>query len=298
MGSRTARKQSSPQRCRGDPAAVLGIVFDHLYVLRKPATCRRPLYDTSCHSRGEYRRTTPTIWRREHTVMTIPIPLRQLLINAFNDLQNSDANGTLADDFGSASSFTSQDFARVSIITATPASAHDWLLLCLLEGARAIPDCKTLLITHAREASHLGHRLLAMSIRASSLRTGNLLDADWSSISARIQNIRDANLLVMSKDKGNTVPFTRQVLEVLRTTSPDGLIINQPRHCFPRLITGKEVGRTGIPLSIEVLAEQLHTRVIILHTESSDAEQRARRPPTTRPKNKASGRSMPAGSQT
>ena len=222
--------------------------------------------------------------------MAIPIPLRQLLIKAFNDLQNSDANGTLADDFGSASGFTSGNVDRISFMTAKPASANDWLLLCVLEGIRAIPDHKTLLIATAREASHLGHRLLAMSIRASSLRTGDLLDADWSSISARIQNTRDANLLIMSKDRGSTATFTRQVLEVLRTTSPDGLIINQPRRCFPRRITRTEVGPTGIPLSIEVLAEQLQIRIIILHTESSDAEQRARRPPTNRPNDEASRR--------
>lgn len=214
--------------------------------------------------------------------MTIPIPLRQLLINAFNDLQNSDANGTLADDFGSASSFTSQDFARVSIITATPASAHDWLLLCLLEGARAIPDCKTLLITHAREASHLGHRLLAMSIRASSLRTGNLLDSDWSGISDRILNIRDANISIMSKDKGSTVAFTRQVLDVLRGAPPDALIIHQPRRCFPRPNSGMGLGRTGIPRSLEVVANQLHLQVIVLQNQSS-APKRGRATLTTRP---------------
>lgn len=200
--------------------------------------------------------------------MASPIPLRKLLINAFKDLQTSDGNGTVAEDFASAWSFAPQaEDGRITVITADSPTAKDWMLICVLEGIGVMPNRKTLLITAEEDSSSLGRGLLSMTIRASSLRAGYLEDADWSNISAHIQLIRAADVSVLSKGSSSTTTFITQVQEALRCTGSDILIIDQPVRCFPKLRSEMEIGRTEIPASIVAFGKLQPMQIIVLDAE-------------------------------
>jgi len=172
--------------------------------------------------------------------VAIQIQLRELLFNAFEDLQRSEENDMLAESLTKASSFAPPtQSSRISVITADSPLTRAFLLMCLLEASALKRNRKTLVITAGRNApSQLGHGLLSMTIPDASFRAGTLAVGDWSKISAHIQLIRAA----------------------------DVLIIDQPRLCFPRLKSRMETGRTELPASIVALSKMQPLQIIALDT--------------------------------
>ena len=164
--------------------------------------------------------------------MATPIQLRQVLIDAFTDLQECDENGTLADyPHKALTCYTEAEDAQV-VVTTTGAATEtkDWLLLTLVEAIAAIQGQKAILVT--QDSGRFGRGLLARSVPASSRRAGILADEDWSNLSNQIQRIRSAGLSIMSKAECGTFSFVTQLEDAVRSAAPDVLIVDDPRQCF------------------------------------------------------------------
>lgn len=200
--------------------------------------------------------------------MAIQIQLRELLFNAFEDLQRSEENDMLAESLTKASSFAPPtQSSRISVITADSPLTRAFLLMCLLEASALKRNRKTLVITAGRNApSQLGHGLLSMTIPDASFRAGTLAVGDWSKISAHIQLILAADVSIIIRGRRRTTTFITQVEEALRSTGADVLIIDQPRLCFPRLKSRMETGRTELPASIVALSKMQPLKIIALDT--------------------------------
>ena len=213
--------------------------------------------------------------------MNSPVRLRQLLIGAFSELQDCDANGTLTDFLGSACSFGLQsNVGCIAVIKTDPkAAASGWLLLSVIEANGATPGRNSLLITTEKETMQFGRGLLAMAMHGSSLRVGSLKDDDWSNISHLIQRIRDADISILSKGRLSALAFTARIEELVRRTAPSVLIIDQPRLCFPRRGSKVQLEPPGIPASLVALTETLPLHVICVETARSASGASRRRMP-------------------
>jgi len=197
--------------------------------------------------------------------MAKPIQLRQVLVDAFTDLQECDENGTLADYPRKALTCcprTEDD--RVVVIT-TDAATKDWLLLIIIQAIATIRDQKAILVT--QDHSRFGHALLAMAVPASRFEAGLLANEDWSNLCNQIQRIRNAGLSIMSKAECGTLSFVTQLEDAVRSVSPDVLIVDQPRQCFPELSLGDGASRQRIPESLVELAGEQSFRIIVVEHE-------------------------------
>ena len=197
--------------------------------------------------------------------MATPIQLRQVLLDAFTDLQKCDENGTLADYLREALTVcprTEDD--RVVVIT-TDAATKDWLLLIIIEAIATMQDQKAILVT--QDHSRIGHALLAMAVPPSSFEADFLANEDWSNVCSQIQRIRNGGLSIMSKSECGTLSFMAQLEDAVRSATPDLLIIDQPTQCFPESSLGDSALRQRIPESLVKLAGEESFRIIVVEHE-------------------------------
>lgn len=197
--------------------------------------------------------------------MATPIQLRQVLVDAFTDLQECDENGTLADYPRKALTCcprTEDD--RVVVIT-TDAATKDWLLLIIIQAIATMRDQKAILVT--QDHSRFGHALLAMAVPASSFEAGLLADEDWSNVSKQIQRIRSAGLSIMSKAECGTFSFVTQLEDAVRSAAPDVLIVDDPRQCFSESSLEHGGSRRRIPESLVELAGEQSFRIVAVERE-------------------------------
>ena len=196
--------------------------------------------------------------------MAKPIQLRQVLVEAFTDLQECDENGTLADYSREAlTCYTEAEDDQVVVITTGAATeTKNWLLLTIVEAIAAIQGQKAILVT--QDSGRFGRGLLARSVPASSRRAGILADEDWSNLSNQIQRIRNAELWIMSRTESATASFLTQLEEAVRSARPDVLIIDQQRQWFPESSSGDAASRHRIPEWLVALAGEQSFRIIVV----------------------------------
>lgn len=197
--------------------------------------------------------------------MAKPIQLRQVLVEAFTDLQECDENGTLADyPHKALTCYPRTEDDRVVVIT-TDAATKNWLLLVVIQAIATVRDQKAILVT--QDHSRFGHALLAMAVPASSFEAGLLADEDWSNLSNQIQRIRNAGLSIMSEAECGTLSFVTQLEDAVRSATPDVLIVDEPRQCFPEASLEHGGSRRRIPESLVELAGEQSFRIIVVERE-------------------------------
>jgi hypothetical protein len=204
--------------------------------------------------------------------MLDPIPLRQLLIEAFDEIQGAHANAQLSEFFERFRPLDSAPEDSVFIVNTHGRCTKRWLLLGLIESIRMRANRRALLATTDPDLRNLGHYLLALAVPVASANAGDLRDEDWFNVSSHIRALRDTELKLLVKKREGTRAFIREIRIQMRSSLPGLLIIDEPSACFLKMTLERDATQEGIPKSLVTLASEHQVQIVVLRTARADAD--------------------------
>lgn len=229
--------------------------------IRHVTTCRYAMDDGA----------TPPPTGESPQLMATLVPLRHLLIEAFEELQTLDLRSNVEDfTAGVQRLLPSRDSGAIHVVKTSSVTSKGWLLFSLTEALGTTPKRSCLLISTNANVHKLGHALLASTFSPGSFRSGYLEDEDWHRVSGLIQRIRNADLSLMGRGRDSTLTFSWRVEQQVLEMKPDWLVIDQPKRCFPIQNPAIQACSLGIPDTIRALAERMPLQIYILETDQPE----------------------------